>query len=169
MTETRKNPLLFTWKTLDEFSPRCLHEVYRLRVAVFIVEQDCAYPEIDDLDVGALHLVISYAEGDGEGAVAAYLRLIHPEGEKPVKLGRIVVAPAWRGTGLGRRLMEAGLEKAQSLYPGRPVFLSAQAQVVRFYGTHGFEAVSPEYLEDGIPHVDMLRSPQENQSLEAHK
>ncbi|NRG17871.1 GNAT family N-acetyltransferase [Rhizobiales bacterium] len=161
MNETRDEPLHFSWKTLDDFSPRCLHAVYQLRVAVFIVEQDCAYQEIDDLDADALHLVVSVGEGAGEGTVAAYLRLIRPESEKPVKLGRIVVSPAWRGTGLGRRLMEAGLEKAESLYPGRPVFLSAQTQAARFYAAHGFKPVSPEYLEDGIPHVDMLRSLQE--------
>lgn len=162
MAETPEEPLIFTWKTLDDFSPRCLHEVYRLRVSVFIVEQDCAYQEIDDLDVDALHLVVS----DGEGTIAAYLRLIHPAADGPAKLGRIVVAPAWRGTGLGRRLMEAGLEKAESLYPGRPVFLSAQMQAARFYAALGFKPVSPEYLEDGIPHVDMLRSSRNHEPLE---
>lgn len=162
MAETPEEPLIFAWKTLDDFSPRCLHEVYRLRVSVFIVEQDCAYQEIDDLDVDALHLVVS----DGEGTIAAYLRLIRPAADGPVKLGRIVVSPAWRGTGLGRRLMEAGLEKAESLYPGRPVFLSAQTQAARFYEAHGFETVSREYLEDGIRHVDMLRAPRNHETLE---
>lgn len=139
------------WKRFDALTLRELHDILRLRVQVFVVEQACAYAEIDGLDPDALHLLLTGEKGE----LAAYLRLLRPLGEASVTLGRIVVAPAWRGRRLGGVLLRQGLAKAAECYPGRPVELSAQAHLRDFYAAHGFVAISDIYVEDGIPHVAM--------------
>lgn len=155
-------PLAALWAEMDELTPRQLHALLRLRVDVFVVEQACPYPEIDGRDPQARHLLVS-APGDtgsGDPELAACLRLLRPEAPgEPLRIGRIVVAPAWRGTGLGDYLMRAALGEAQRIAPGHPQALSAQTHLTAFYAGHGFSPVSETYLEDGIPHVDMLRDP----------
>lgn len=142
------------WFTFDELPLVDLYEVLKLRVDVFVVEQNCPYPEIDGRDPEALHYLLK----DAEGRLAAYLRAFAPSAEEPfARLGRIVVAPHARGLRLGDHLMSAGLAWAWDLYPQADVELSAQAHLQRFYGSHGFEPTGEIYLEDGIPHVDMRR------------
>ncbi|WP_430511700.1 GNAT family N-acetyltransferase [Pannonibacter phragmitetus] len=142
------------WFCFDELPLAVLYEVLRLRVDVFVVEQNCPYPEIDGRDPEALHYLLT----DAEGRLAAYLRAFAPSAEEPfVRLGRIVVAPHARGLRLGDHLMTAGLAWAASEHRHVPVELSAQAHLQRFYGSHGFEPAGEIYLEDGIPHVDMRR------------
>lgn len=121
-----------------------------LRERVFIVEQTCAYLDADGHDAASRHL---WAEADG-GAIAAYLRIV-PPGEKfaEVSLGRIATAPEHRGGGLGHELVRRGLHAVGAV----AVRISAQAHLERFYGQHGFRRASELYLEDGIPHIDMLR------------
>lgn len=155
-------PLTALWAEMDELTPRQLHDVLRLRVDIFVVEQACPYPEIDGRDPQARHLLVSApsesSEGDAE--LAACLRLLRPQAPgEPLRIGRIVVAPAWRGTGLGDYLMRAALAEARRIAPNHPQALSAQAHLTAFYAGHGFSPVSETYLEDGIPHVDMLRDP----------
>lgn len=154
-------PLIAHWASLDDMAPATLHALFMLRVSVFVVEQACAYQEIDAADAIAEHLVLETA-GEGQtGAIAGCLRLLPPEAggrDVPVRIGRIVVAPAWRGARLGDRLMSEAIDRAGQRYPGRPLMLSAQAHLQGFYGRHGFSAVSPVYDEDGIAHVDMRRA-----------
>ena len=160
-------PLTAFWAEMDALSPRQLHDLLRLRVDVFVVEQACPYPEIDGRDPQARHLLVTAPGegGAGETELAACLRLLRPEAPgEPLRIGRIVVAPAWRGTGLGDYLMRAALAEARRIAPGHPQALSAQAHLTTFYAAHGFVPVSETYLEDGIPHVDMLRDPAQHAS-----
>ncbi len=132
-----------------ELDAATLYALLRLRVDVFVVEQACAYPELDgrDTEPGTRHLWLTAA-----GATTGYLRLLDdPDGV--VRIGRVVVAPSARGAGVAGRLMAAALAEAGE----RPAVLDAQAHLVRLYERHGFAVTGPEYLEDGIPHVPMAR------------
>lgn len=141
------------WSGLSDLSPARIHALFRLRVDIFVVEQACAYPEIDGRDPDAEHLLVETADG----ALAACLRLLPPQGDGAPRLGRIATATAWRGCGLGGYLLTAGIARALERWPDRPVDLSAQAHLQDFYAAHGFRPVSPIYDEDGIPHIDMRR------------
>lgn len=144
------------WAEIDDLAPRALYAMLKLRVDVFVVEQTCPYPEIDGKDIGAFHLRI--LDGD---TLAAALRVPPPEGEKSVKIGRVVVAPAYRGYKLSQRLMMEAIAFAQARFPGSPLELGGQSHLQKFYASFGFVAISGEYLEDGIPHVDMRLEPSE--------
>ena len=132
-------------RTFDKLSAAELYEILRLREAVFIVEQNCPYPEADGTDPEAVHLW--YAGEDGR--VAAYLRLYQ---------GRVVTSAAVRGTGLGRRLLHEGVVHAAQEMGADRLYLEAQVYAVGFYRKEGFEVTSGEFLEDGIPHVQMRRN-----------
>jgi ElaA protein len=125
-----------------------LYRLLALRVAVFVVEQACAYPELDgrDLEPATVHLWI---DGD-EGEPAAYLRLLaEPDGS--VRIGRVVTAPARRGEGLAAALVTAALARTT---PATAV-LDAQSHLTGWYQSFGFEVAGAEYLDDGIPHTPM--------------
>lgn len=134
-----------------------LHEALALRCRVFVVEQRCAYQDVDGTDRQSWHLLGRAAAG---GPLLATLRIVDPgvSFAEP-SLGRVVTAPEARGTGLGRRLVAEGLRRCQALWPGQGVRISAQAHLQDFYAEQGFATVSEVYLEDDIPHVDMLRPP----------
>jgi ElaA protein len=129
-----------------------LYRILRLRVDVFVVEQQCAYQELDgrDLESGTRHLWIDSADGE----VLGYLRLLD-DSDGTVRIGRVCTARAARGMGLGRKLMRAAVAEVQRV---RSV-LSAQVAAVEFYRSFGFAEIGEEYLEDGIPHIDMHRDP----------
>ena len=138
---------------LDELSPRDLYDMLKLRVDVFVVEQKCPYPELDGKDGDALHLRL-LSGGDLVGSA----RISKPAKTDPAaRIGRVVVSPEHRGKKLGDRLMVEAIAQCERLYPESPIKLSAQSQLLRFYGSFGFVPISEEYLEDGIPHVDMQR------------
>ncbi|MEP3280348.1 MAG: GNAT family N-acetyltransferase [Stappiaceae bacterium] len=139
------------WSAFDQLSNADLYASMKLRVDIFVVEQNCPYPELDDRDGTALHLLVKES-----GELVGYLRLLPPHGDKPVVLGRIAVAETFRSRRIGGGLLNAGLGKSHQLFPGRKVYLSAQAHLQKFYQRHGFVRTSDEYLEDGIPHIDML-------------
>ncbi|GIJ35888.1 GNAT family N-acetyltransferase [Micromonospora sediminimaris] len=132
-----------------ELDARTFHDLVRLRVDVFVVEQECAYPEIDGRDVepGTRHLWLAR-----DGAPVAYLRLLADPGGV-ARIGRVVVAPTARGAGHAGRLMTAALAEIGD----RPCVLDAQSHLVDFYTRHGFTVSGPEYVEDGIPHTPMRR------------
>ena len=142
-------------KTFDKLSAAELYEILRLREAVFIVEQNCPYPEADGKDPEAVHLWY----GGEDGRVAAYLRLYHKSDESgTVQVGRVVTSAAVRGTGLGRRLLHEGVGYAAREMGAERLYLEAQVYAVGFYRKEGFEVTSGEFLEDGIPHVQMRRN-----------
>ena len=143
-------------KAFDDLAPRELYEMLRLRSEVFVVEQDCPYLDADgkDLQPGTLHLF----GRDAQGELAAYLRLL-PAGvsyDEP-SFGRVVTSPRHRGLGLGDEMVRVALGYADSLWPGMPLRIGAQAHLTNYYGKHGFVIDSDEYDEDGIPHREMLR------------
>lgn len=140
-------------KDMGGFSAHELYELLKLRVDVFVVEQNCAYPELDGKDADAIHLMLK----DG-GEIIAAARIFPPHDDVPAKIGRVVVSPRHRGKRLGDSLMREAIRFCHEQFPGTPIFLSAQSHLQGFYGSLGFRPVSDEYLEDGIPHVDMLRS-----------
>ncbi|MDK4734074.1 GNAT family N-acetyltransferase [Rhizobium sp. CNPSo 3490] len=142
-------------RTLDELPARELYDLLRMRVDVFVVEQNCPYPELDGKDIDALHLRL--LEG---GDLLAAARILKPhEPQDPSKIGRVVVSPAHRGKRLGDALMRESITACERRYPANPIALSAQAHLRRFYESFGFVGTSQEYLEDGIPHIDMVRRP----------
>ena len=138
----------------DQLTPREVHDLYRLRIEVFVLEQDCPFQDVDGADPQCWHLL------GREGAeLVAYCRLV-PPGLKfaEVSIGRVISAAAVRRTGRGRVLMQEALARAGQLWPGQPIRIGAQAHLQRFYGGFGFVAASEEYMEDGIPHIEMLRA-----------
>ncbi|MDB5967896.1 MAG: family N-acetyltransferase [Hydrocarboniphaga sp.] len=153
---------LYTWHRWAELTPDRLYAFLKLRSDIFVVEQNCVFPEMDGIDPLCEHLSASSPDGQ----LMAYLRLVppgvkRPHSESPAAagpaVGRVVVASQWRGTGLGRQLMVRALEYCGEHYPGQPVALSGQQHLERFYASLGFVTQSPPYLEDGIWHVDMSR------------
>lgn len=137
-----------------ELGVDALYDLLALRARIFVVEQACAYLDPDGADRDSWHLL----GRDGRGVLVAGLRIVHP-GVKYAEpsLGRIVTAPEVRGTGLGRELVAEGLARCAALWPGQRIRIGAQARLQRFYRDFGFAVASPEYDEDGIAHVEMLR------------
>ena len=144
--------LKWQWCRLGELSAEQVYAVLAARVAIFIVEQNCAYQDLDGLDSDAEHL-IAWSGAD----LAGYLRVLAPGTRfADPSIGRIITTKAFRGSGLGRELVAKGIERVRSRYPGQPVRISAQKYLQKFYGDFGFAAASEPYLEDGIPHLEML-------------
>jgi ElaA protein len=141
-----------TWfvRAFDELTPAQLYAIVELRERVFVVEQRCIYQDADGLDRVARHV---WAERDGK--VVAYLRIL-PAGVKyaEIAIGRVVTSPDARGGGLGRELMRRGMDECGFV----PIRISAQAHLEDWYGQLGFVKASDVYDEDGIAHIDMLRS-----------
>ena len=136
-----------------ELAPREVHDLYRLRAAIFVVEQKCAFQDIDGVDPECWHL-LGYEQGD----LLAYARLV-PPGTKFAEpsIGRVITATAVRRTGMGRELMRESLRRAEKLWPNRAIRIGAQRHLERFYMDFGFVTASEPYDEDGILHVEMLR------------
>jgi ElaA protein len=144
------NPPSLTWCGFDVLSPALLYELLRFRQAIFVVEQNCAYPDLDGRDQGAQHLLLRI-----DGALAGCLRLIAVVEERRVKIGRVAVAEASRGQGIARQMMEEALARCRHDYPDYAVTLSGQTYLARFYESLGFCVTSAPYDDFGIPHVDM--------------
>jgi ElaA protein len=130
-----------------ELSTGVLYGILKLRSDVFVVEQECAYPDIDGRDVepDALHL---WSEADGE--IAAYLRVLNGPPDGVSRIGRVVTAPSARGQGLAAALMHRALAATVG-----PVVLDAQSYLVDWYRAFGFHVIGDEFLDDGIPHTPM--------------
>lgn len=142
-------------KEFSELDALALYKILRLRVDVFVVEQNCPYPEIDGKDLDCWHL---YREAKGE--IAAYARLLSPGiSYSEASIGRVIVNDSFRGQKLGEQLIKEAIAQSQKLWPGQKIKIGAQAHLQDFYGRNGFKPVSEIYLEDGIPHIDMLREP----------
>lgn len=138
-------------KKFTELTTKEFFEIVKLRIAVFVVEQNCPYQEVDDADEQAWHTWLQ------EGSeIVGYTRIID-KGDT-VTFGRVLINPVYRGKKLGNKLLEETLKVIKDNYPERPIIIGAQAHLTDFYGAFGFEEVSEVYLEDDIPHVDMRRS-----------
>ncbi len=146
-------PIAWQWRRFAELGVDDLYDALQLRCRVFILEQG-PYLDPDGIDRHAWHLL----GRDAQGALVATLRAVDP-GVKYAEpsIGRVVTAPEVRGTGLGRALVAEGVAGCGRLWPGRGLRISAQAHLERFYNGFGFARVGSEYLEDGIPHVEMAR------------
>ncbi|WP_105255334.1 GNAT family N-acetyltransferase [Pseudoalteromonas sp. T1lg75] len=142
--------ILWRHKHFNELSLDELFTLMRARVDVFVVEQNCPYPELDDADIAAdtLHLM-----GYQDGQLCAYARCIS-KGEN-LAIGRVLCVDRWRGQGVAKELMNEALSLCHSHFPGRTVVLSAQTYLLDFYRGFGFETQGERYLEDGIEHQDM--------------
>lgn len=146
------------WQDLPhpELEMQTLYSLLALRNAVFIVEQNCPYQDLDgrDLERDNRHIL-----GWKEGALIACARILAPESaQQPVAIGRVVVAPDARGLNLGYRLMEQALMSCAQHWPQHDVWISAQAHLQSFYQKLGFRPQGDIYLEDDIPHIAMLRA-----------
>ncbi|WP_199774914.1 GNAT family N-acetyltransferase [Lactobacillus sp. CBA3605] len=135
----------------DELTPRQLNAIYQLRVAIFVVEQACPYQDVDDLDLTAVHLL-----GTTPAGLQAYARLM-VEPQQQARIGRVVVRATARGAGQGQALLRQAIATIQQLWPQtQQINIQAQHYLDRFYRSFGFVPVSEVYLEDGIPHQDMI-------------
>jgi ElaA protein len=132
-----------------------LYDALALRCRVFVLEQG-PYLDPDGVDRQCFHLL----GRDESGTLQAYLRIVDP-GVKYAEpsIGRVITSIETRRTGLGRRLFAEGVARCLALWPGQGIRISAQSHLERFYGGWGFRRVGDEYLEDNIPHLEMLRSP----------
>jgi ElaA protein len=146
------DPTRLEWLGFADFSAALLYEVLRFRQAIFVIEQRCAYPDLDGFDRRARHLLLW--RGD---VLAGNLRLIPFAAEARVTIGRVAVRSEFRRQGLARQLMQETLIACERDYPAQAVTLSAQTYLARFYESLGFEAVSPPYDDYGVPHIDMVR------------
>lgn len=139
-------------KSFSELSGSEVYELLKLRQDIFIVEQLCPFPDIDDLDQKCDHL-FAYSGAD----LVGYTRLSAPGVIlKHPSVGRIVVAQKARNTGLGGVIVSKSMEFLKAKYPEKPIEISAQVYLKSFYGKHGFKPVEADYLLDGIPHVKMI-------------
>ena len=135
----------------DDLAARDLYAVMRLRQEVFILEQNCIYPDLDGLDLSAIHIL---CQKDGE--LLAYLRCLKPGLSYPQSsIGRIVVSPTARGSGLGRKMAIRGIAYNFQQWPDSDIRIGAQRHLEAFYGSLGFVTDGEPYIEDGIEHVHM--------------
>ncbi len=144
------------WHTLSfaELTTTQLYQLLKLRVEVFVVEQNCPYPELDDKDIlPHSHHLLGY---DAQQQLVAYARLLAPGVSYPgCSIGRILVAESARGQQLGQQLVEQAIHCCHTLWPDTAIEIGAQHYLQAFYQRLGFQPTSAVYLEDDIPHLDM--------------
>jgi len=143
----------WTWKKFEDFSGAEMHEMLSVRENVFVVEQECAYLEADDLDKQSWHLI----GRNPSGILIAYARITFPGSkyDEPT-FGRVLTVQKSRGIGLGRKIIKECIKKSNSEYPGMSVRISAQTYLIKFYKDFGFKIVGQPYDDEGIEHIDML-------------
>lgn len=140
-------------KSFDELSVNELYEILKIRQEVFVVEQTCYYLDADGSDVMALHIW-----GDLEGETVAYCRVFRPNIKyAEASVGRVLTHPKYRGRDLGKILMKIALQTIAIRFTTEEVRISAQDYLLKFYTDLGFKDTAKKYLEDGIPHTEMIR------------
>jgi ElaA protein len=146
----------FTWafKTFHELSVEELYNILRLRSEVFVVEQNCVFLDMDNKDQACSHLM-----GWHDNELVAYARIV-PAGIafNEVSIGRVVSSPKYRGSGAGRELMMNAISFTAELFGKQPIRIGAQLYLKSFYSSLGFEPQGDTYMEDGIPHIEMVKS-----------
>lgn len=140
-------------KTFSEINTEELYDILQLRSEVFVVEQDCVYQDMDGKDQKAFHVI-----GKNNGKVVAYTR-VFKSGDyfNMASIGRVVVKETERKYGLGVKIMNASVKAIQDRLNEDKIHLSAQTYLMKFYNSLGFVEVGEEYLEDGIPHIGMVK------------
>jgi ElaA protein len=144
------------WRLMafDDLRVYELYEVLRLRSEVFVVEQQCLFHDIDGTDQKAMHLL-----GVQHGELQAYARCFAAGVKFPeASFGRVVTRQSARGHGLGHVLVEQAIAAITQVWGPQAIRIGAQMQLADFYAQHGFVDTGTHYLEDGIPHLDMLRA-----------
>ncbi len=145
----------FEFKTFKELNFDELYEILQLRAEIFVVEQNCVYNDLDGLDKSAVHQFIKK-----NNEIVAYSRLLKPGTRfSEYSIGRVVVKQSERGTGLGIELMNEAKNFILREWKATKIKISAQKYLRKFYEDLGFEVVTDEYLEDGIPHFGMIFQP----------
>ena len=141
-------------KKFEELTPHELYAILHLRNEVFVVEQNCVYQDADNKDQSSFHFMAWQEE-----KLLAYTRIL-PAGIAfdMVSIGRVVTSPGVRRTGMGKELMIRSIEEVQKLYGKVPIWIGAQLYLKEFYSSLGFQQSSSVYLEDGIEHIEMIRS-----------
>lgn len=143
--------LVFQVKTFPDLNTTQLYEILRLRSAVFVVEQDCVYQDIDDQDRKAHHIL-----GYLGTKLVAYARCFPPGIYfREAAIGRIVIDVEYRGRDFGNQLVERSVLVIENVYETSAIKISAQQHLTKFYNAHGFFEVGEGYLEDEIPHIAM--------------
>jgi len=141
-------------KSFNQLTTEELYDILKLRVDVFVVEQECFYPELDDLDRHSETQHIFLYQQD---KISAYLRILPAGTTYPehCSIGRVVIAEAYRGKGLAHELIELGINTCKGAFSDCKLKISAQEHLSSFYQMHHFVICSEMYLEDGIPHISM--------------
>ena len=130
-----------------------LYDALALRSQVFVVEQNCVFLDADGADRDSAHLL----GRDEAGVLQAYLRVVDPGVKYPEpSIGRVITSAATRGSGLGHALIAEGIARCRSAWPGEPIRIGAQSRLESFYARHGFVREGDDYIEDGIPHCEMV-------------
>jgi ElaA protein len=141
----------------DDLPIRDWYEASVARIDVFVMEQNCPFQDNDGADFHSWHL-LGWEQVADKRELAAYCRLVDPGVKFPeASIGRVVTPRATRKKGFGRLLMAEAVRRHESLYPGKANRIGAQHRLEKFYQGFGFKTVSDVYIEDGIPHVEMLR------------
>lgn len=142
------------WK-IKKFNELNIEEIYKilaLRNEVFIVEQECPYLDCDDKDLNSYHLFLRE-----NGEIVSYLRILEKGvSYDEISIGRVAVKKSYRGKGISRKMMLKAIEFIENNLSENTIKIQAQAYLLDFYSSLGFKAVSEEYLEDNIPHIDMI-------------
>ncbi len=145
--------LKITTKTFQELTTKELYDLLQLRTEVFVVEQDCVYQDLDGKDQKALHVI-----GKKDDKIIAYTRVFKPgDYFKEASIGRVVVSKDEREHKYGYDIMKASIKAIEAVFNETTIKLSAQTYLKKFYNNLGFEEVGEEYLEDGIPHIAMIK------------
>lgn len=141
------------FKKFEELTPSELYAIMQLRNEVFVVEQHCVYQDADNKDALSYHLM-----GWAQQKLVAYTRILAPGiAFDEASIGRVVTSPSVRRTGIGVELMNASISKTTELFGNLPIRIGAQLYLEKFYTSLGFRKVSDTYLEDNIPHIEMVR------------
>lgn len=141
----------WTIKRFNECTTYELYHIYKLRTDVFVVEQESIYSDFDGKDFEAFHLQIKH-----EGELVGYLRMLDKGvSYSTYSIGRVVIAPSMRGTGLGEKMMREAVRFIKEHWNGSSITISAQLRLTKFYERIGFKIESDPYMEDNIPHIQM--------------
>ncbi|MBQ4831726.1 GNAT family N-acetyltransferase [Pseudoalteromonas sp. MMG010] len=144
--------MAFHSQNFNQLTNHTLFNIIRSRVDVFVVEQNCAYPELDDQDIDINTQHIYWLE---EGKIGAYARC-YDKNVSYSAIGRVLVCEPFRNKGLARKLVLQAIECCQKQWPDKDIYIGAQTYLIDFYKSFGFTVTGNDYLEDGIPHQDMI-------------